>query len=178
MPPAERILYDYGGMQIRKLVSEAGRREAAAMMAASDPWRRLGLGFRACRAGLDAPYRETYAARLRGGYAGHVTLNMAWPLGGYIQTLFVPDGFRGRGIGEGLLRFAEDRIFRSSPNVFLCVSSFNREARRFYSRHGYEKAGLLGDFIIKGAGELLLRKTSGPLSGYAARRKEGKHGRL
>ncbi len=165
-------------MQIRKLVSEAGRREAAALMAASDPWRRLGLDAKACRSGLAAPGRETYAASLRGRYAGHVTLNMAWPLGGYIQTLFVPDGFRGRGIGEGLLRLAEKRIFRSSPNVFLCVSSFNRGAMRFYARHGYAKTGLLRDFLIEGAGEVLLRKTRGPLSGYAARRKEGKHGRF
>lgn len=158
-------------MQIRKLVSETGRREAAVLMAASDPWRRLGLDAKACLAGLAAPGRETYAASLRGAYAGHVTINMGGPLRGYVQTLFVPGGFRGRGVGEKLLRYAEGRIFRSSPNVFLCVSSFNRGGRRFYSRHGYAKAGLLRDFIIKGADELLLRKTRGPLAGYAGGRK-------
>ena len=68
-----------------------------------------------------------------------------------------------RGVGRRLLAFAEERIFRESPNVFLCVSSFNAGARRLYLRLGYELIGELKDYIVRGHSELLMRKTRGPL---------------
>lgn len=153
-------------LKIYRVRSGARLRAAAGAMAASDPWLKLGLTEKACLAGLTAPYRETYAASLKGRPAGHVTVNMSGTLRGYIQVLFVAEGFRGRGVGEALLRFAEKRIFASSPNVFLCVSSFNSGARRFYARLGYAKAGLFTDFLVKGADEVLMRKTRGPLTTY------------
>ena len=61
---------------------------------------------------------------------------------------------------------AEEIIFSYSPNVFLCVSSFNKKAKRFYERLGYKRVGILKDFLIKGADEYLLRKTKGPRIGY------------
>lgn len=47
------------------------------------------------------------------------------------------------------------------PNVFLCVSSFNPDARRPYQRLGYEYIGELKDFIVTGHSELIYRKTRG-----------------
>ena len=34
------------------------------------------------------------------------------------------------------MAWAEARILRESPNVFICVSSFNPDARRLYERQG------------------------------------------
>jgi ribosomal protein S18 acetylase RimI-like enzyme len=65
-----------------------------------------------------------------------------------------------------LLEFAEERIFRESPNVFLFCSSFNHDAMRLYHRLGYERIGEIKDFVIAGAGEILLRKTIGPLTTF------------
>ena len=70
---------------------------------------------------------------------------------------------QGRGLGSAVLRWAEERIFRESPNVFLCVSDFNTGALRLYRRLGYELIGALPDFLIAGSAELLLRKTAGPV---------------
>lgn len=156
--------------RILKLRSPARLRAAARGMAACDPWRKLGLSEKACLAGLTAPYRATYGAFARDRLAGHVTINMSGTLRGYIQVLFVADGFRGRGAGETLMRFAEKKIFAASPNVFLCVSSFNKGARRFYTRLGYRKAGLFRDFLVKGADEVLMRKTRGPLTTFRPRK--------
>ena len=64
--------------------------------------------------------------------------------------------------------FAEQRILQVSPNVFMCVSSFNQSARRLYERLGYEVIGELTDYIVQGHSEFLLRKTLGPLTGFAA----------
>ena len=82
---------------------------------------------------------------------------------GYIQLLGVAPNFRGRGVGKALIEYAEQRIFRETPNVFICVSDFNQEAQAFYAKMGYQKVGELADFIIAGHAEILLRKTIGPI---------------
>ncbi|MBI5743906.1 MAG: GNAT family N-acetyltransferase [Elusimicrobia bacterium] len=162
LPPAVRIT---------RLKSPRGLRAAARLLAASDPWLRLGLDERRCLKTLTAPYRENYQAAIGVKFAGLVTVAMHGTFRGYIQVLFVADGCRGAGVGEKLLAAAERRIFKDSPNVFLCVSSFNKGAIRFYRRQGYEKAGLLKDFVRQGLDEILMRKTRGPLL-----RGKGKHG--
>jgi ribosomal protein S18 acetylase RimI-like enzyme len=63
-----------------------------------------------------------------------------------------------------MLSFAEERILATVPNVFLCVSSFNEGAKRLYRRLGYEVIGELRDYVVEGHSEILLRKTTGPLS--------------
>ena len=60
-----------------------------------------------------------------------------------------------------LIRWAETRIARDSPNVFICVSSFNPNARRLYERLGFEPVGVLRNLIVSGHDEILLRKTRG-----------------
>lgn len=132
-------------------------------MASSDPWLKLGLTRADCLESLNVPFRETYFTSSGGKISGLVTITMYGTFKGYIQSLFVAEGFRGEGLGEKLMAFAEEKIFARSPNVFLCVSSFNRGAQRFYLRLGYKKAGLLKDFLRKGCDEVLMRKTVGPL---------------
>ena len=83
-------------------------------------------------------------------------------------TLAVHLDWRGRGVGARLMQFAEERIQRQSPNVFLCVSSFNTAAQQFYHRRGYELVGRLRNFVVPGHDELLLRKTGPPWSAFAA----------
>lgn len=150
-------------MKISRLVSINDKRAAAELMAASDPWRKLGLTRAHCLKSLGVPFRETYMLKAGRRIAGLVTITMYGTFKGYIQSLFVAEGFRGEGLGEKLMAFAEKKVFARSPNVFLCVSSFNKGAQRFYRRLGYKKAGLLRDFVRKGSDELLLRKTTGPL---------------
>lgn len=158
-------------MKISRLTSPSDKRKAAALMAASDPWRKLGLKRRHCLKTFGVPFRETWAAREKGAIAGFVVITMYGTFRGYIQVLFVSPEFRGRGLGEELMAFAEKKIFARSPNVFLCVSSFNKGARRFYRRLGYRQAGLLKDFLIRGSDEVLMRKTVGPLRTFSQRRR-------
>jgi ribosomal protein S18 acetylase RimI-like enzyme len=159
-------------MKVTRLVSLKDKRAAAALMAASKPWLKLGLRREHCLKTFSAPFRETYAARAGGELAGFVVITMYGTFRGYIQVLFVAPGHRGKGLGEELMAFAEKKIFTRSPNVFLCVSSFNKGAQRFYRRLGYRKAGLLKDFLVKGSDELLMRKSLGPLRDFAPRNKK------
>jgi ribosomal protein S18 acetylase RimI-like enzyme len=140
-------------------------------MAASEPWRKLGRDYNTCLKAVTAPLREVYAAKAEGKPLGFIILEMTGTFRGYIKTVCVAPGARGRGLGTKLVLFAEKRIFRESPNVFMCVSSFNLGARRLYHRLGYIKTGELKDFIVKGHNEILLRKTLGPLNGFVSGRK-------
>ena len=119
---------------------------------------------------LEDRSKERYVGREGNEVAGFLILNMAGAFVGYIQTVCVAAEKRGRGIGERLVKFAEERIFRDSPNVFLCVPSFNSGARRLYERLGYKVVGELSDYIVAGYGEILMRKTLGPVSGFQKRK--------
>jgi ribosomal protein S18 acetylase RimI-like enzyme len=138
----------------------------AEMMAATDPWKTLGMDVAACRAGFEGPCKETFVARFKDEPAGLVTLQVCGTFNGYIQTLFVPETFRGKGFGKQLLEFSEDRIYRTSPNIFICVSTFNTRALHLYQAMGFNLTGVLKDFLKPGFDELLLRKTTGPKLGY------------
>ena len=139
------------------------------MMAESEPWRTLGRDADASLRILNDPTREVYVAEDDAGPAGFVILCLVGPFVGYIQTVCVAPDRRGRGLGTRLVAFAEDRIGQVSPNAFLCVSSFNPDARRLYERLGYEFVGELRDYLIPGASELLFRKSGGPWSTFQPR---------
>jgi len=138
-------------------------------MAGTEPWLTLGRDYKACLRAVKAPLREVYAAKENGRAVGFIILQLTGTFRGYIQTVCVGPEARGRGIGTLLVRFAERRIFSESPNVFMCVSSFNKGAQRLYKKLGYIKTGVLKDFIVRGYDELLLRKTLGPLGNFKKR---------
>ncbi len=85
---------------------------------------------------------------------------------GYLQSVGVAAEWRGRGVGSKLIAFAEERIFKEAPNVFILVSSFNDSARALYERLGYQVIGELKDYIVAGHSEILLRKSVAPLSEF------------
>lgn len=144
----------------------ADREACARMMSTAEPWITLGRDYSRCLTAVSDPGRELYVARGDDDVAGFILLNMNGPFVGYIQSVCVAASARGLGVGSQLVGYAEARIGRVSPNVFLCVSSFNPGAQRLYERLGYEIVGTLTDYLIEGRDELLYRKTVGPLSTF------------
>lgn len=151
---------------IRELDGEQEARDCAQLMATSEPWMTLRRTHEQAVGLLTSPTREVYVGVLGGEVVGFAVLVMRGILVGFVQTLAVKPAWRGKGIGTTLMRHAEERIFRDTPNVFLCVSSFNDRAQRFYERLGYECAGDLKDLIVPGHSEILMRKTIGPLTEF------------
>jgi ribosomal-protein-alanine N-acetyltransferase len=135
-------------------------------MLGSEPWITLRLPREVALAAVTDPAREVYVVRDDAGVSGFVVIDMRGLVSGYIQILCVREDRRGQGIGSRLIQWAENRIFRDSPNAFICVSSFNTGARRLYERLGFEQVGMLRDFIISGHSEFLLRKTRGTWSEF------------
>ncbi len=138
----------------------------AMMMAKSNPWITLGIDYDQCLKAFEGPVREIWAIEIDREIAGFVILQMGGTFKGYIQTVCVDVAYRGRGIGKKLLQFCEEWILKISPNIFICVSSFNHGAIRLYKEFGFKLVGELDNFVKDGFIELLFRKTVGPIMGY------------
>jgi len=150
-------------LSIRPLATPAEAEACARMMAGTDPWITLGLGYEACLRVVRDEAKERYVACRGERLVGVLVLNLKGAFVGYIQTVCAAPEARGTGVGTALVAFAEERIFREHRNVFICVSDFNPGARRLYERLGFRLAGELTDYLVAGRSELLLRKTRGPL---------------
>ncbi len=152
-------------IRIRGLADRLEAETCAGMMTASEPWNTLGRGYEEQLRIITDPSREVYVAVAEGKVAGLVVIEMNGSFKGYVKSICVTPCRRGFGVGAALMTYAEDRIFRETPNVFLCVSDFNVGALRFYTRLGYETVGELRDYVVAGRSEILMRKTVGPLTG-------------
>lgn len=138
----------------------------AQMMVKTDPWITLEMNFDQCFKAFEGPSKEIYVIQYENEIAGFVILQIGGTFKGYIQTICVGEDYRGKGFGKKLLEFCEERILKISPNIFICVSSFNEGAIRLYYEFGFKLIGELEDFVKEGFTELLLRKTFGPIIGY------------
>jgi ribosomal protein S18 acetylase RimI-like enzyme len=128
-------------------------------MAASDPWLTLGRGFDACLAACTSSADVLEIAERGGERCGLVLVRPSGVAGApYIVSIAVAPAFRGLGVGAALLAHVERACAGRSKHLFLCVSSFNPRARRFYERHGFEAVGTLKAFLIEGADEILMHK--------------------
>ncbi len=156
--------------EVQRLSGAADASECAQLMVGSEPWITLQLPLEGAVVVLTDPAREVYAIHDARGIAAFIILDMRGLVAGYVQTLCVRPDCRGQGLGSSLISWAEERIFRDSPNAFICVSSFNVAARRLYERLGYERVGVLRGFVVADHDELLLRKTRGPWADFRKNR--------
>jgi ribosomal-protein-alanine N-acetyltransferase len=154
------------GLEIRRLQGTDEARKCALLMTHSEPWIILRRTYDESLKILSDSSKEIYVAVRKDELVGFIILNMKGAFVGYIQTVCIAPESRSKGIGSLLLKFAEDRILSETPNVFMCVSSFNKEAQRLYENLGYEIVGELKDYIVSGHSEILLRKTVAPLSEF------------
>jgi ribosomal protein S18 acetylase RimI-like enzyme len=138
----------------------------ALMMSGTEPWITLGMNYDQCLVAFEGACKEIHTARIGKDIVGFVILQVCGSFSGYIQTICIREDYRGMGLGTKLLEFCEERILKFSPNIFICVSSFNTGAIKLYYKFGFKLVGELDNFIRAGYTELLLRKTVGPRIGY------------
>jgi len=140
----------------------------ARMMAATDPWTTLAMGYEQCLKAFEGPFKEVFVLKKERDIIGFVIMQTQGTFKGYIQTICIDAAHRGLGFGTKILQFCEERIFQYSPNIFICVSTFNRGAIQLYTKFGFEPVGELKDFVKNGFAELLMRKTVGAIVDYKA----------
>jgi ribosomal protein S18 acetylase RimI-like enzyme len=153
-------------VMIRPITGPAEIEACARMMAASEPWITLQRDYAASLRSLSSPEKEIHVAVRESEILGFIVLNLHGGFVGYIQSLCVLPQWRGHALGRKLVAFAEERVFEEFPNMFICVSSFNHGAQRFYRNLGYEVAGELKNFIVDGHSEILLRKSIASLTEF------------
>lgn len=153
-------------IEVKKLQSSSEMQYCAQIMASSEPWLTLGRDYEQSLLTISDPSKEVYLACTGRELTGFIIINMNGAFVGYIQSVCIALEWRGQGIGSKLLGFAQGRIFQESPNVFVCVSSFNKRAKQLYEKLGYETIGELKDYIVKGSSEILMRKSLGPLNEF------------
>jgi [ribosomal protein S18]-alanine N-acetyltransferase len=141
-------------------------KSCAEMMSQTDPWITLELDYIKCLKAFDGLCKEIYVVEVEKEIIGFVILQVCGSFSGYIQTICIDSGNRGKGYGKKLLQFCEDRILKISPNIFICVSSFNTGAFRLYEEFGFKVIGELDNFVKEGFPELLMRKSFGPREGF------------
>jgi GNAT superfamily N-acetyltransferase len=62
-----------------------------------------------------------------------------------VELLFVPEGLRGQGLGEKILRQAEDEA-KKRDCIGAWLETFSPDAHRFYLRQGYKTFGEIADY--------------------------------
>jgi ribosomal-protein-alanine N-acetyltransferase len=143
-------------LELRPATAEE-REWCASLMSQTSPWLTYGLSVEWCRGVLAWPGSSLLIA------AGQEPLGfvLAHPKGllgnPYIAAICVAEQHRTRGVGTQILALAEE-TFTDSRFVYLCVSSFNKRAAKFYERNGYSKIADLPNFIADGYDEELMRK--------------------
>jgi ribosomal protein S18 acetylase RimI-like enzyme len=140
--------------------------QCAEWMSTSEPWLTLRRSKEDCLAIFKSPAFEKYLAYQENEMIGIAILSMTGQFTGYIKSILIAPHIRGRGFGKNFLLQLEKIIFNTHPNVFLCVSSFNPRAKKFYLSLGYEEIGEIKHFVIQGHSEFLLRKTIAPLKDF------------
>ncbi len=124
------------------------------------------LPFDQCLKAFEGKCKEVYILESEDVIVGFVILQVCGTFSGYIQTICIGKDYRGKGLGRKLLLFCEERILKFSPNIFICVSSFNKGALKLYTDFGFKLIGEMENFVKEGFSEFLLRKTVGPRIGY------------
>jgi ribosomal protein S18 acetylase RimI-like enzyme len=132
---------------------------AAELMASSEPWMTLGRTLETCKASTFDTFNHVFIAWHNNERCGMIILQDRGVAGSpYIKAVAISPEYRSHGIGQLLLHFAEEHFRKVSRHLFLCVSSFNTRAQKFYKSHGWEVIGEFKDYVIEGASEILMYK--------------------
>jgi diamine N-acetyltransferase len=133
----------------------------AASIVAIPPWSVMGYPADALARFLAASDggASRYLVEIGGEEAGAVSVRLPWLKGPYLELLALLPRFQGQGVGACILGWFEQEGLRlGARNLWVCASSFNARALRFYGRHGFSPAATLPGLVADGYDEILLRK--------------------
>jgi ribosomal protein S18 acetylase RimI-like enzyme len=100
-----------------------------------------------------------YVVRVKENEAGVVSVRHPWLKGPYLELLALLPEAQNQGIGARIMAWFESTaLSHRARNLWVCASSFNTRALRFYERHGFVRAATLPGLVADGYDEILLRK--------------------
>lgn len=151
-----------GGPSVRLLPFEPHSvHPLAEAIAAMEPWSVMNIRADRLAALLASPDAGVcrYLISLGGVDAGVVSIRFPWLKGPYLELLAILPHAQNRGIGRNIMAWFEVTARRhEARNVWVCASSSNAKALRFYERHGFQAVATLPGLVAEGYDEILLRK--------------------
>lgn len=133
----------------------------AAAIAAMEPWSVMNYQAEKLAAFLTSPDGGVcrYLVNIADSEAGVVSVRSPWLKGPYLELLALLPQAQNQGIGSSIIGWFEGAALEhQARNLWVCASSFNARALRFYERHGFRPATVLPDLVADGYDEILLRK--------------------
>ena len=107
-----------------------------------------------------------YVVSVNGKAAGVVSVRHPWLKGPYLELLALLPLAQNQGIGSSIMAWFETAALQhGGRNLWVCASSFNARALRFYEAHGFAGVATLPGLVADGYDEILLRKV--PLHPHA-----------
>ena len=76
----------------------------------------------------------------------------------YLHIIAIKEEYRGQGVGKALLDYSEWIASEVADKIFLVVSDYNPEAKRFYERNSYQQLGEIPNLYRPGITEYLMTK--------------------
>ena len=76
----------------------------------------------------------------------------------YLHIITIKEEYRSKGVGKALLDYSEWIASEVADKIFLVVSDYNPEAKRFYERNGYQQVGEIPNLYRHGITEYLMAK--------------------
>jgi [ribosomal protein S18]-alanine N-acetyltransferase len=135
------------------------RQWAARILSESEPWITLGITYERCLKVCHDTGFEMFIAHLEHNPCGVIIMDPRGLAGApYVKLIAVDPRYRNRQVGAALIGYVENLFRGKARFIFLCVSSFNIRAQKFYASHGFIQVGELKDFIIPGKSELIMQK--------------------
>jgi ribosomal protein S18 acetylase RimI-like enzyme len=151
---------ELGGARL-VLLEEGAIAPLAEAIVAIPPWSVMNYSANALARFLAEPDGgvRRYLVQVGEEPAGAVSVRFPWLKGPYLELLALLPSFQGRGIGTAIMDwFEQEGVRLGARNLWVCASSFNARAVRFYRRHGFREAAILGGLVADGYDEILLRK--------------------
>jgi diamine N-acetyltransferase len=133
----------------------------AAGIAAIEPWSVMNYPADRIAAFLASADGGTYryVVSMNGKESGMVSVRHPWLKGPYLELLALLPEAQNQGIGSSIMAWFETAALQhGARNLWVCASSFNMRALRFYERHGFASAAMLPGLVDDGYDEILLRK--------------------
>jgi len=143
----------------------------AAWMVQTPLWQRYQLTIERASQNFENALERGDVLLVADAGADNIGCGFAWclPQGGFGRSMYLRlIGVRQErarvGVGAALLRAAEEAALKVSRELFLLVSDFNLDARRFYQRQGYQQIGAIPGYVLPDVTELLYWKQLQPTS--------------
>lgn len=147
------------GTSLIRPLSRPDLPRCAEIMASQDPWKALGITADRCLSAIAGDHLVKWGLASEDGVLGLAVLHpTGFASSPYLAVLAVDPAHTGRGLGSRLLAHVEEEAFRDRRNLFLCVTSFNTRAQKFYRDRGYERIGVIPDYFQNGVDEWIFRK--------------------